>query len=139
MRQPLLALSLASLCACSSPLPNVDPQQAWVDLAAPAPGGKLVMAERLDQQRLPDGRYFQITPGSHELTVRFDFEIYSGGMGMMTGTSERLCYLTVRYDHFQAGQRYRLEARSLGFNASARLYDAQRQLVAEDRMVNCVP
>ncbi len=97
------------------------------------------MAERLDQQRLSDGRYFQVTPGSHELTVRFDFEIYSGGMGMMTGPSERLCYLTVRYDHFQAGQRYRLEARSLGFNASARLYDAQRQLLAEERMVNCVP
>lgn len=139
MRQPLLALTLTCLCACSSSLPAVDPQQAWVDLAAPTPGGKLVMAERLDKQKLSDGRYFQVSPGSHELMVRFDFEIYSGGFGMMSGTQERLCYLTVRYDHFQAGQRYRLEAISLGFNASARLYDAQRQVVAEDRMVNCVP
>ena len=35
-------LSLLLLAGCASPLPAVDPQQAWVDLAAPAPGGKLV-------------------------------------------------------------------------------------------------
>lgn len=139
MRHLLLALSLTALGACSSPLPNVDPQQAWIDLATPTPGGKLVMAERLDNQRLKDGRYFQVSPGSHELTVRFDFEVFSGGMGMNAEPQERLCYLTVRYDHFQAGQRYRLEARNLAFTPSARLYNAQREIVAEERMINCVP
>ncbi|KAF0861947.1 hypothetical protein [Pseudomonas sp. LD120] len=139
MRHLLLALSLTALGACSSPLPNVDPQQAWIDLATPTPGGKLVMAERLDNQRLQDGRYFQVSPGSHELTVRFDFEVFSGGMGMNAEPQERLCYLTVRYDHFQAGQRYRLEARNLAFTPSARLYNAQREIVAEERMINCVP
>ncbi|GEM_PF-36694 len=139
MRQLLLILSLAALGACSSPLPNVDPQQAWVDLATPTPGGKLVMAERLDNQRLKDGRYFQVSPGSHELMVRFDFEVFSGGMGMNNDPQERLCYLTLRYDHFQAGQRYRLEARNLAFTPSARLYDAKGEIVAEERMINCVP
>ena len=139
MRSPLLLLALGSIAACASPLPAVDPQQAWVDLDTQTPGGKLVMAERLDNQRLSDGRFFQVTPGSHELEVRFDFEIYGGGMNIMNAPQERLCYLTVRYDHFEAGQRYRLEARSLGFNASARLYNAKREIVAEDRLVNCVP
>jgi hypothetical protein len=37
------------------------------------------MADRLDGKRLEDGRYFQVTPGKHELVVRFDFEVYSGG------------------------------------------------------------
>ncbi|AZC15479.1 MULTISPECIES: hypothetical protein [Pseudomonas] len=139
MRLPLLILALATLTACSTPLPSVDPQQAWIDLATPAPGGRLLMAERLDNQRLGDGRFFQVTPGSHELMVRFDFEVFAGGMGMTTDPQERLCYLSLRYDHFQAGQRYRLEARNLGFTPSARLYNAQREIVAEERMINCVP
>ncbi len=139
MRLPLLLLALATLTACSTPLPGVDPQQAWIDLATPAPGGRLLMAERLDNQRLNDGRFFQVTPGSHELMVRFDFEVFAGGMGMTTDPQERLCYLSLRYDHFQAGQHYRLEARNLGFTPSARLYNAQREIVAEERMVNCVP
>ncbi|AZC21765.1 MULTISPECIES: hypothetical protein [Pseudomonas] len=139
MRLPLLVLAFATLTACSTPLPSVDPQQAWIDLATPVPGGKLIMAERLDNQRLSDGRFFQVTPGSHELMVRFDFEVFAGGMGMTTDPQERLCYLSLRYDHFQAGQRYRLEARNLAFTPSARLYNAQREIVAEERMVNCVP
>ncbi|AJO75785.1 MULTISPECIES: hypothetical protein [Pseudomonas] len=138
MRQPLLLLALTGLVACTSPLPAVDPQQAWVDFATPTPGGKLLMAERLDNQRLRDGRYFQVTPGSHELMVRFDFEVFSGRLGLLNDPAERLCYLSIRYDHFEAGQRYLLEGRSLGFTPSARLYNARRELLAEDHMVNCV-
>ena len=138
MRQALLLLALTGLVACSSPLPAVDPQQAWVDFSTPTPGGKLLMAERLDNQRLRDGRFFQVSPGSHELRVRFDFEVFGGGGSLMTGPVERLCYLTIRFDHFEAGQRYRLEARSLAFTPSARLYNDKREIVAEDREVNCI-
>ncbi len=137
MRQPLILLALAALSGCASPLPEVDPQMAWVDLSTMT--GKLVMAERLDNRKLDDGRYFQVSPGSHELQVRFDFEIYSSGMGIDTEPSERLCYLTVRYDDFQAGQRYRLEARSIVMTPSARLYDASGQVVARERLVRCLP
>ena len=138
MRTLLWLLAACLLSACTStPIPPADPTMAWVDLETQT--GKLVMAERLDNKRQADGRYFQVTPGSHELMVRFDFEVFVGGMGMFSDPQERLCYVTVDYDNFQPGQRYRLQARSLGFNAYARLYDATGKVVAEERLVNCIP
>ncbi|QJI43132.1 hypothetical protein HKK52_20020 [Pseudomonas sp. ADAK2] len=139
MRRFLLLLSAGVIAGCVSPLPSVNPQMAWIDLATPTPGGKLLMAERLDNQRLTDGRFFQVTPGSHELTVRFDFETFAGGLGMLSDPQERLCYMTVPYDHFEAGQHYRLEGRSLSFTPSARLINAKGQIVATERQINCVP
>lgn len=59
MRTPLL-LSLLTLGACASPLPQPDAGKAWVDLYATA--GYTLMAHRLDDQRWPDGRYFQVAP-----------------------------------------------------------------------------
>ena len=133
-----LALACLLLSACAStPLPVHNPAMAWVDLETQT--GKLVMAERLDNQRTADGRYFQVTPGSHELMVRFDFEVFVGGMGMFSDPQERLCYITLNYPGFEAGQRYRLQARSLGFNAYARLYNATGKVLAEERLVNCIP
>lgn len=138
MRTLLWLLAACLLSACTStPIPPADPAMAWVDLETQT--GKLVMAERLDNKRQADGRYFQVTPGSHELMVRFDFEVFVGGMGMFSDPQERLCYVTVDYDNFQPGQRYRLQARSMGFNAYARLYDATGKVVAEERLVNCLP
>ena len=138
MRTLLWLLAACLLSACTStPIPPADPTMAWVDLETQT--GKLVMAERLDNKRQADGRYLQVTPGSHELMVRFDFEVFVGGMGMFSDPQERLCYVTVDYDNFQPGQRYRLQARSLGFNAYARLYDATGKVVAEERLVNCLP
>ncbi|MBJ2350038.1 MULTISPECIES: hypothetical protein [Pseudomonas] len=141
MRKHMLWLALVAMSGCaSSPLPQVDPNMAWIDLATPMPGGKLLMAESLDGQKSPDGRFFQVSPGSHELKVRFDFEVFvGGGLGMQGAPQERLCYMLVRYDHFEAGQRYRLEGRNIAFSASARLYNAKREIVAEDRQINCVP
>jgi hypothetical protein len=138
MRKLLLLLVVSLMAGCQTPLPPVDPQMAWVDFSTPTPGGKLLMAERLDNQRLNDGRYFQVTPGSHELRVRFDFEVFGGGGGLLNGPVDRLCYLYIRYDHFEAGQRYVLEGRLLAFTPSARLYNAKREIVAEDRAYNCI-
>ena len=136
MRRALAAVVLTTLAGCSTtPLPAKNPQQAWVDMTML--GGKVVMAERLDGVRLNDGRYFQVTPGSHELMVRYDFEIYAGRL-MMAEPDERTCYLSVRYDGFQPGQRYLLETRTLGITPSARLYDQNRKVVAEDRDINCL-
>lgn len=138
MRFFLLLLAAGTLSGCLSPLPAVDPQMAWIDLAMPSPGGKVLMAERLDNQRLNDGRFFQVSSGSHELKVRFDFEVFGGGAGMFSDPQERLCYMTLKYDHFEAGQHYVLQASSLAFTPSARLYNARRELVAEERIINCV-
>jgi hypothetical protein len=138
MRQLLLLLVASLVAGCQTPLPPVDPQMAWVDFSTPTPGGKVLMAERLDKQRLNDGRFFQVTPGSHELRVRFDFEVFGGGGSLMNGPVERLCYMYIRYDHFEAGQRYTLEGRSLALTPSARLYNAKREIVAEDYDYNCI-
>lgn len=139
MRRLTLLLAASVVAGCQSPMPVVDPTMAWVDFAMPTSGGKVLMADRVDKQRMTDGRYFQVTPGSHELRVRFDFEVFGGGQGMDTDPQERLCYMTVRYDDFEAGQRYRLEARSLAFTPSARLINRQGQIVAKERQINCVP
>ena len=138
MRRLPLLLAAIIVAGCQSPLPAVNPQMAWVEFSTPFPNDKLLMAERLDNQRLRDGRFFQVTPGSHELRVRFDFEVFGGGGSLMNGPVERLCYLYIRYDHFEAGQRYVLEGRSLGFTPSARLYNAKREVVAEDYDYDCI-
>ncbi|AWM89575.1 hypothetical protein DJ564_01525 [Pseudomonas sp. 31-12] len=140
MRRLMLLLAASVVAGCQSPLPAVNPQMAWIDFSTPFPNDKLLMAERLDKQRMRDGRFFQVTPGSHELVVRFDFEVPGGGgIGMMSAPVERLCYLTINYDHFEAGQRYVLEGRSIAFTPGARLFNAKREIVAEDREANCVP
>jgi hypothetical protein len=136
MRQPAMLLAFSTLGACASPMPPVDQKQAWVDFYTITPG-KLVMAERLDGKRLTDGRFFQVTPGKHELVVRFDYEINTGIF--TTDPTERTCYLTLEYDGFQAGQRYRLEARAIAAQPNARLYDAERRVLAEERLTHCVP
>ena len=137
MRQPMMLIALSALGACASPLPPVDPKQAWVDLYTMTPG-RILMADRLDGQRLEDGRYFQVTPGKHELVVRFDYEIYGGGI--MSQPRDRTCYLTVRYDNFKAGERYRLEARAPVMEPQVLLYDASRKVVVnEPSNVFCIP
>ncbi|AUF98604.1 hypothetical protein M2396_002448 [Pseudomonas sp. BIGb0278] len=137
MRQPMMLIALSTLGACASPLPPVDPKQAWVDLYTMTPG-KVIMADRLDGKRLDDGRYFQVPPGQHELRVRFDYEL-SGGL-FTTDPTQRTCYLTVRFDNFEAGQRYRLEARAPAMQPQVYLYDTSRKvLVDEPSDVFCIP
>lgn len=120
-------------------MPAADPQMAWVDLSMPFPNDRVLLAERLDRQRLSEGRFFQVSPGSHELVVRFDYEANGGGgMSLMGGTTVRQCYLTLRYADFQAGQRYLLQARSMALTPEARLYNASRQIVAEVSEYYCL-
>jgi hypothetical protein len=136
MRQPLLITALLTLAGCATPaLPPVDPQQAWIEMFTYT--GNLVMADKLDGKSWPDGRYFQVQPGKHELQIRFDYET-DGLLGSaFLDASNRTCYIVIAYDHFAPGQRYRLEARNAGVTISGRLYDAQRKMVAEDREVTC--
>ncbi|ATP50233.1 MULTISPECIES: hypothetical protein [unclassified Pseudomonas] len=139
MRRFMLLLAITAIAGCQAPMPAANPQMAWVDFSVPFPNDRVLMAERLDNQRLRDGRFFQVSPGSHELIVRFDFEASGGsGMSMMGGSTVRECYLTLNYPHFKAGQRYVLEARSMALTPEARLYDAQGQKVAEVSEFYCL-
>ena len=138
MRRLTLIASLALLGACASPLPPHDPGQAWVELYSPP--SDLLMAEELDGERLNDGRYFQVSPGAHELIAHFKFEVPGGGgFGMMSEPTHRTCELRVRYEDFAAGQRYRLEARPMVTQAQAWLYDEQRNVLARARVLRCGP
>ncbi|MDP3979046.1 MAG: hypothetical protein Q8P85_13840 [Pseudomonas sp.] len=134
MRYPALIASLLLLGACASPLPARDPGMAWVDLYTTA--SDLLMADKLDGKRLNDGRYFQVTPGTHELIARFQFEVQGGG-SLMAEPVQRTCELRVRYDDFAAGQRYRIEARTLAMSAQGWLYDDQRNVLARARVLRC--
>ncbi|MDH4559618.1 hypothetical protein [Pseudomonas sp. BN411] len=129
----LLALTLlASLSACASKLPEPDPRMAWIDIS-PEPGDTL-MADRLDDRRWGDGRYYQVLPGKHELELRYQFEIGGGGGGfgrdMNSGPTQTTCYVVLRYDKFEAGKRYRVEARNAANQPWVWLYDDQRNVLA---------
>jgi len=139
MNRLLLVLAITLVTGCQTPMPVANPQMAWVDFSTPFPNDRVLMAERLDKERLRDGRFFQVTPGSHELVVRFDYDVNcGGGISLMGGTTVRQCYLTVNYAHFQAGQRYVLEARSMALTPQARLYDAKGEVVAEVSEFYCL-
>lgn len=137
MRLTPLGIILGTLAGCASPLPAVDPNMAWVDMHTFT--GRLVMSDKLDGENTPDGRYFQVTPGSHKLQVRYDYEYRSGGIGIMSDDLRELtCFIDLQYDGFTAGQRYRFEVRSIANSVDAMLYDAQRNLVAEEEDVHCL-
>jgi hypothetical protein len=138
MRLPLFLAALSVLAGCASPLPAVNPQMAWVDMHTFT--GKLVMADKLDGKRTEDGRYYQVTPGKHELEVRYDYEYAAGGLGLsMDLYNEITCYVTVSYDTFEAGHRYRLEVRDIANSIDAQLKDEQRTVLAEESNVFCLP
>jgi hypothetical protein len=137
MRRTSLCIILATLAGCAAPLPAVDPAMAWIDMHTFT--GRLVMSDKVDGVTTPDGRYFQVSPGSHKLQVRYDYEYRSGGIGIMSDDLRELtCFIELDYDGFTAGQRYRLEVRSIANSVDAMLYDAQRKLVAEEDDVRCL-
>jgi len=138
MMRPLsLMLALATVAGCAGPMPTVDPQQAWVEMRTTT--GTLVMADKVDGKTTYDGRYFQVSPGPHTLQVRYDYEVRYGGFTAMGNEyTELTCFVEVKYDHFTAGQRYRIEVRSLANNVSAQLQDAQHQVLAEETSVSCI-
>ncbi|APQ12521.1 lipoprotein [Pseudomonas oryzihabitans] len=142
MRLRLLA-PLLLLGGCTTPLPPVDPQQAWIDLVLREPAiGASLLAESQDGRRLNDGRYFQLTPGAHSLKVSYNYELYgNGGFGPRFGWNNALqiqCYLELDYDDFQAGRRYRLKAEHTYGQGEITLYDGQRELVTSQRGI-CTP
>jgi hypothetical protein len=135
MRYLATFLLLLLLSACAAPLPPRDPGLAWVELQSSA--GTMLMAERLNGERLNDGRFFQVPGGAHELLVRFQYEVNRGGMGIEAEPRQITCQIRLRYDNFVAGQRYRIEARPLAMKAQAWLYDEQRNVLARGRVLRC--
>ena len=127
---------LLLLIACSQPLPAADPAKAWIDLQTVA--GNQLSAKAVDGRDWAQGRFFEVEPGKRNLQVRLQFDI-SGGAGRehSGGIQTRTCILSLDYDHFQAGQRYRLKAGQVSRRGWVRLYDSQGQLLSRGRQLRC--
>jgi len=132
---PLALPALLALAGCAGPLPQPDPNMAWVELTAQP--SDISMSDQLDGERTPDGRYFQVSPGAHELEARYEFEVTGGDFGLFGETHTIRCTLVIRYDDFQPGQRYLFQARSLGFTPQGWLRDDQRNVLVEAEAEHC--
>lgn len=134
MREIFLVAAALTLTGCMG-LPKPDPNQAWVDLQVPEDNA--LHAQEVDAQALDDNRYFEVEPGSHELTVRYQFTVAPSNIGPQAAPLSRDCQLNIKYSNFNAGERYQLEAGSLGFTPWAKLYDQQRRLVGRAQPAGC--
>jgi hypothetical protein len=73
MRKLMLTGGLLMLAGCAGfGIPRQDPSQAWIDLDSQREDTAL-QALAVDKQAANDKRYFEVQPGSHELTVRYQF------------------------------------------------------------------
>lgn len=134
MRRLMLS-SLPVLLAGCALLPRHDPGQAWVDLGSAE--NQQLQALQVDGKPLDDDRFFQVSPGQHELQVRFQFEVAPGNIGPQSDALARTCLLTIVYADFAAGGTYRLEADSFGFRPRVQLYDAQGRKLARGHEGRC--
>ena len=135
MRILVTALALSTLGGCAMWMPKPDPNQAWIDLAPH--GDTELVAVEVNNAPLDDGRYFQVTPGSHQLGMRYRFEVNAANVGPDSEPMERVCRLTLSYDSFDAGARYRLAAGGYGFRPWAKLYDENDRLLARASERGC--
>lgn len=130
---PVLLLT-GLLSACVTPLPDADPQLAWIDFQRTA--GELLMADRVDGQRTADGRYFQVSPGAHRLHLTYRFEEPIGPLNREPQVM--FCYLRIDYPAFAAGARYRIVAGHRLLEPYSWLEDAGGQRLADGQTWQCM-
>ncbi|MFS7119489.1 hypothetical protein ABMZ33_25145, partial [Escherichia coli] len=82
-------------------------------------------------------RYFEVDPGTRELTVRYQFTVDPTNIGPVDSPLWRDCQLNLKFKDFSAGQRYRLEAGHIGFRPWAKLYDQDNRELARGREGRC--
>ena len=136
----ILACSLLLLLGgCAKTLPAADPDKAWIDLYTIA--RNQLSANALDGRDWAQGRYFEVSPGAHQLQVRLQFETSGGGGGSREhdggGGGTRTCILALDYDHFEAGKKYQLKAGTMGHRGWLRLYDEQGDVLSRGKQLRC--
>ncbi|WP_434767294.1 hypothetical protein [Pseudomonas triticicola] len=137
MRMLMLTGGLLTLAGCAGfGMPDPDPSQAWIDLDARQHDTAL-QAVQVDATQAIDKRYFEVQPGSHELKVRYLFPVEATNIGPTAEPLWRDCQLSVKFKDFNAGQRYQLQAGSIGFRPWAKLYDEQRKVVGQGTPAGC--
>lgn len=126
----VLLTLLASLGACAGREPAPRHDLARVDLGQEAPNQ--LFARSLDGGKVADLRYFDVSPGRHELLVQLD---KSGD----DSPAQALCQARVSYADFAAGQHYRLSESTLGSRLVVRLYGADGQPLNDPQPLSCYP
>ncbi|MEB0046048.1 MULTISPECIES: hypothetical protein [unclassified Pseudomonas] len=135
MRTLILTGTLLMLAGCAG-LPDPDPAQAWVDLGSKQHDTAL-QALKVDNKAATDKRYFEVQPGSHELTVRYQFAVQPTNIGPDAEPLWRDCHLNVKFKDFNAGERYQLQAGNIGFRPWAKLYDQQQRVIGQGTPAGC--
>jgi len=125
------AVLLVACSACAAPLPEHDPNMAWVAVQTQA--GHQLSAQRMDGNKVNDARYFQVNPGAHQLQVRLT---YDNG-GSRTGDSQRRCRVDINYADFKVGQRYSIRALAKGWTVRVWLHNSAGQRIIESKPVRC--
>lgn len=126
----LAAIALAAtLAGCAGPMPKADPNEAWVGLQDDV--ADAMLAEKVDGRRVNDGRYFEVKPGDHKLSVLL-FHVY-------TANEADNCTGSLDYSHFRAGQRYTLVESKRGPEVNVKLDDAQGKALAAVQDMSCMP
>ncbi|KIK82870.1 hypothetical protein FCH79_12940 [Pseudomonas koreensis] len=137
MRMLLLTGGLLTLAGCAGfGMPDPDPSQAWIDLDVRQQDTAL-QALKVDSRATVDKRYFEVQPGSHELKVRYQFPVEATNIGPDAEPLWRDCQLNLKFKDFNAGQRYQLQAGSIGFRPWAKLYDEQHNVVGQGTPAGC--
>ena len=134
MRAVLMIACIATLAGCAG-MSRHDPDQAWIDLHAHQDNS--LHAVEVDAHAWENQRYFEVKPGSHQLTVRFQFPVAATNIGPDAEPLWRDCQMNLVFKDFSAGQRYQLEAGNTGFRPWARLYDEQHNLVGKAQPAGC--
>ncbi|WP_347902982.1 hypothetical protein [Pseudomonas purpurea] len=134
MRAFMLTTGLLLVAGCAG-LPAHDPAQAWIDLKHHR--DTTLLALEVDDKTVADDRYFEVQPGSHALKVRYQFTVEPTNIGPDTEPLWRDCQLKVRFEAFNAGERYQLHAAHIGWRPSIRLYDQQHKVVGQGQPAGC--
>jgi len=125
---PTLGLALL-LSACAGPMPKADPSEAWIGLQNEAPNDML--AEKVDGQKIDDGRFFEVPPGAHKLDVMLVEMPWGDG-------NQQDCSGEVSFNQFKAGKRYHLVESGSGVDVGAELVNDHGVTVAQSRKFSCI-
>ncbi len=125
-----IVISGVLLTACSAPLPAPQKGMAWIGIETQP--GQQMLARRLDNKPVQDGRYFQVQPGKHALELFLAYPTEN-----IQGDGLRKCEVHIRYADFLADQQYRIKARTNGWSVRAWLYDEANEKLVESQHVQC--
>ena len=136
-----LLLNIALLGACAAPQPKGAMTADLARLTLETRPQDRLEAYRLDGELVDGLRFDDLTPGSHDVRVRYYFEIpgSAGGTGLLGESRWERCILGVRYDSFTRGERYTFEAAPRGFRATGWLRSANGGKLADAQVIRCGP